>query len=65
MGYMGFGNKWRRLIYECLSSSQLQFLAMVNSPTGEFCGGHGICQGDPLSPFLFNIAVKGLSVLFQ
>jgi hypothetical protein len=21
--YMGFGNKWRRLIHECLSSSQL------------------------------------------
>jgi hypothetical protein len=64
MGYMRFGNKWRRLIYECLSTSQLSFL-VNGSPTREFRVGRGIRQGDPLSPFLFNITVKGLLVLFH
>jgi hypothetical protein len=46
MGYMRFGNKWRRLIYECLSTSQLSVL-VNGSPTREFRVGRGIRQGDP------------------
>jgi len=52
MGYMGLGAKWRSLIYACLS-------------TREFKVTCGIYQGDSLFPFLFNIAVEGLTILFH
>ncbi|KAG5059449.1 hypothetical protein GLYMA_01G048300v4 [Glycine max] len=38
-----------------------------NSPTLEFMinRGLGLCQGDPLAHFLFNIVVKGLSGMMR
>ena len=39
---------------------------LVNgSSTKEFSLEKRLCQGDPLSPFLFNIAVQGLSCMLQ
>jgi mannosylglycoprotein endo-beta-mannosidase len=64
MGYMGFGRKWRAMIYECLSSSKLSVL-INGSHSKEFSVRGGLRQGDPISPFLFDIATEGLSVLFQ
>jgi hypothetical protein len=64
MGYMGFGRKWRTMIYECLSSSKLSVL-INESPSKEFSVRRGLLQGDPISPFLFDIVAEGLSVLFQ
>jgi hypothetical protein len=64
MTYMGFGAKWRGLISSCLSTSQVSVL-VNGSPSPEFKVGRGIRQGDPLLPFLFNIVVVGLFVLFQ
>ncbi|XP_073263045.1 uncharacterized protein [Populus alba] len=64
MGYMGFGSHWRKLIFECLSTSKLAIL-INGSPSREFSLERGLRQGDPLSPFLFDIAVQGLTVLFN
>jgi hypothetical protein len=64
MGYIGFGRKWKSMIYEHLSSSKLSVL-INGSPSKEFSVWRGLCQGDPISPILFDIVAEGLSVLFQ
>jgi len=64
MEYMGYGIKWREMIHKCLSGLKLAVL-INSSPSKEFSEGWIIRQGDPLSPFLFDTAVEGLSVLFS
>ena len=64
MGNMGFGKKWRSMIYECLSSSKLSVL-INGSPLKEFFVRWGLRQKDLISPFLFDVVIKGLSILFQ
>jgi len=51
-------------MYACLSTSQLWVL-INGSPAREFKVARGIHQGDSLSPFLLNIAIKGLAILFH
>ena len=46
MGYMGFGTHWRKLIFECLSTSKLAIL-INGSPSREFSMERGLRQGDP------------------
>lgn len=58
---MGFGYKWRKLIYGCLSSSRASVL-VNGAPTREFEISKAVRQGDPLSPFLFIIAMEGINV---
>jgi len=52
------------MIYECLSSSELSFL-IKGSHSKEFFILRGRHQGDPISPFLFDIAAESLLVLFH
>lgn len=64
MAKMGFNGKWRRWIWECLSSGTTSVL-VNGSPMEEFSVGLGLRQGVPLSPFLFLIVVEGLNMMFM
>nr|GEX44298.1 putative RNA-directed DNA polymerase, eukaryota, reverse transcriptase zinc-binding domain protein [Tanacetum cinerariifolium] len=55
----GFGSKCRSWIRDCLQSSRASIL-INGSPSFEFSIKRGLQQGDPLSPFLFNLAMEGL-----
>ncbi|KAK3222323.1 hypothetical protein Dsin_009348 [Dipteronia sinensis] len=57
---MCFGDKWRGWICNCTSSPMISIL-FNGSPTKEFGIGKGFRQGEPLSPFLFNIVVEALN----
>lgn len=60
----GFSPTWIRWVMSLISSSFYSIL--VNGlPSRPFSPSRGICQGDPLSPFLFVLMAKGLSCFIK
>ncbi|XP_028082409.1 uncharacterized protein LOC114283731 [Camellia sinensis] len=57
-----FGHKWRSWIHSYVTNARISVL-VNGSPTNEFIVERVLRQGDPLSPFLFNLVVKGLNIL--
>jgi hypothetical protein len=56
----GFGEKWCSWIQHCISSTR--FSMLINGvPSGFFGSSHGVRQGDPLSTFLFVLAMEAFS----
>ncbi|GKV22646.1 hypothetical protein SLEP1_g32498 [Rubroshorea leprosula] len=64
MRKLGFGEKWRSWIQECLKSASISIL-VNGSPSKQFRMSKGLRQGDPLSPFLFLIVAEGLNGLIM
>ncbi|WMV25457.1 hypothetical protein MTR67_018842 [Solanum verrucosum] len=61
---MGFGERWIRWMK--FSITTVKYSILVNrSPVGFFPPQRGIRHGDPISPFLFILAMEGLSKMIQ
>lgn len=59
MSRMGFSSTWLSWMISCRQSSSTSIL-VNGSPTRNIYLQKGVKQGDPLSPFLFALAVEGL-----
>lgn len=64
MEKLGFHSKWRELMMQCITS--VTYSVRINgSPQGRIIPSLGLCQRDPLSPYLFLICVEGLLALIK
>ncbi|XP_055800457.1 uncharacterized protein LOC129869915 [Solanum dulcamara] len=61
---MGFGQKWIQWVKYCILT--VRFPVLINGlPARFFRAQRGLRQGDPLSAFLFLIAMKGLNSMIK
>jgi hypothetical protein len=64
MSQLGFNDQWVNLTMRCVEYVKLSI--RINGHISEaFNPSRGICQGDPLSPYLFLLCAEGLSCLLK
>lgn len=64
MAALGFNERWRQLVMLCVT--KVNYLVLVNRKLiSSIEPSRELRQGDPLSPYLFLICVKGLSALIN
>jgi hypothetical protein len=61
---MGFNQSWVNVVMRCVTT--VTYRIKVNGQaTEQFTPTRGLCQGDPLSPYLFVICAEGLTELLK
>ena len=64
LGEMGFPYQWIKWILSCVTTASASIL-INGSPSTPFNLQRGLRQGDPLSPFLFDIAAEVLHLMIE
>jgi hypothetical protein len=64
MEKLGFGRKWTNWEMECIR--MVKYSVRLNGQLlDSFCPSRGLCQGDPLSPYIFLLVADGLSTIIN
>jgi len=64
MWKMGFEEKWISLIMICVTTASFSIL-INGEPRGTIASSRGLCQGDPISPYLFLLCTEELIALLR
>ena len=64
MRHLGLGERMVTLIMSCISTISY-FVLLNGQPVGNIKTSRGLCQGDPLSPYLFLMCAMGLQSLLN
>ena len=64
MRKMGFQERWMSLVMMCVTT--VTYLVLINGePRSAITPSRGLCQGDPISPYLFLLCTEGLWVMLR